>query len=141
MEAVSEYQQQALNFLNATSTSVTIKFKTNGDHFKDGVNRDIYRVRIKNKLHSFSFDFGQSVAGTNAGEVPTEYEVLACLHKQEEGIENFEDFCDTFGYEQYNDYGRRNKVAYKTYLAVYKEWENIQKLFTDEQIELLQEIQ
>lgn len=138
------YQQQALDFLNATNTAITIKFKKYGRYFAhDKESRHIYRIRIANKLGSFSFDFGQSIYGTQNNDVPSVYDVLACLTKYDVG--SFEDFCSDFGYEQFveNTNGTRmieNKAAKKTYNAVCKEFENVSKLWSYEQIEQLQEI-
>lgn len=64
---------------------------------------------------------------------PTAYDVLACLTKYDPGT--FEDFCNEFGYDT------DSKKAEKTYNAVLNEWQNIQALFSDSEIEELQEIQ
>jgi hypothetical protein len=64
---------------------------------------------------------------------PTSYDVLACLQKYDVG--NFEDFCAEFGYNT------DSRKAEKTYNAVCEEFKNIQTLFTDSEIEELQEIQ
>ena len=66
-------------------------------------------------------------------EAPTAYSVLACLQKYDFGT--FEDFCSEFGYDT------DSRTAEKTYKAVLDEWLNVQKLFTDKEIEILQEIQ
>lgn len=66
-------------------------------------------------------------------ETPTAYDVLACLQKYDVGT--FEDFCGEFGY--YTD----SKTAEKTYKAVINEYTSVCKLFTDAEIEQLQEIQ
>jgi hypothetical protein len=63
---------------------------------------------------------------------PTAYDVLACLTKNEVGT--FEDFCSEFGYDT------DSKKAEKTYNAVVNEYLNVCKLFTDAEIEQLQEI-
>jgi hypothetical protein len=67
------------------------------------------------------------------GEAPTPYDVLACLTKYDPGT--LEDFCSEFGYDT------DSKKAEKTYLAVKDEWQNVCALFTDAEIEALQEIQ
>lgn len=142
METSTDYNQQALDFLNATNTSFSAKYKGHGKHFSDDKSgRDIYRITLKNDLHTFRFDFGQSFMNSNLGGTPpTAYDVLACLTKNDP--ESYEDFCENYGYEQFNDaYTGRNKQSYKTYLAVVNEFNNVEKLFTGEQIELLQEIQ
>jgi hypothetical protein len=135
----TDYQKQAIDFLNATNTSFTTKYKTHGKHFADDtVGRDIYRCKLKNDLHSYSFDFGQSIA--NQGTPPTAYDVLACLQKYDP--DTYEYFCDEFGYDRYDTFtGRKNKIAVKIYNSVCREWEAIEKLFSQEQIEILQEIQ
>lgn len=134
METVNEHQKQALDFLNATSTSLTIKFKKYGPHFEgDKQSRNIYRCRLKNELGSYNFNFGQSIDGTQKGEAPSAYDILTCLTKYDPV--SFEDFCSDFGYDS------DSRSAEKIYKAVAKEWKAIDKLFTSEQIELLQEIQ
>lgn len=131
----TDYQKQAIDFLNATSTSFEAKFKTHDFYFADDKEqRDIFRVTLKNKLHTYRFNFGQSISkSTGDGQnKPTPYDVLACLEKYE--VTTFEDFCINYGYD--ND----SRKAYKIYKAVLREWKNIEKLFTPEQIETLQEI-
>ena len=63
---------------------------------------------------------------------PTSYDVLASVTKYEVGT--FDDFCSEYGYDT------DSRKALKTYKAVLREWKNIEKLFTAEQIEELQEI-
>lgn len=64
---------------------------------------------------------------------PSAYSVLACLTKYDPGT--FENFCSEFGYDT------DSKKAESIYNAVKDEWRNIQSLFNDSEIELLQEIQ
>lgn len=63
---------------------------------------------------------------------PTNYDILACLQKYDVG--SFEDFCSEFGYDE------DSRKAEKTYNAVCKEYEAVDRLFGDI-IEQLQEIQ
>ena len=63
---------------------------------------------------------------------PTAYDVLACLTKNDPGT--FEDFCSEFGYDE------DSRKAEKIYNAVLDEWKNVCVLFTDGEIEQLQEI-
>jgi len=65
-------------------------------------------------------------------KAPTPYDILAGLQNYEVG--SFENFCDDF------DYNIDSKKAEKTYNAVLKEWQGVQKLWSDEEIALLQEI-
>ena len=63
---------------------------------------------------------------------PTAYDVLACLTKYDVGT--FEDFCSEFGYDE------DSKTADKIYTTVCREFDNVCKIWTDVEIELLQEI-
>ena len=65
-------------------------------------------------------------------ELPTSYDILACLTKNEVG--SFDDFCANYGYS--ND----SKTAEKIYNAVVEEYENVCRIWSDDEIELLQEI-
>lgn len=132
METSTDYPKQALDFLNATNTSLTIKHKSYGKHFAgDDQNRHIFRCRLANDLGSYNFDFGQSVS--LGSTPPTAYDILSCLEKYDCG--SFEDFCGEFGYDT------DSRTAEKTYKAVCKEVDAVNRLFTSEQIEQLQEIQ
>lgn len=127
----TDYQKQAIDFLNATSTSFDVAFKKHDFYFPDDKEqRDIFRITLKNKLHTYRFNFGQSVS--NTGITPKPYDVLACLTNYDPGT--FENFCGDYGYDI------DSRKAYKTYKAVLKEWKNVERLFTPEQIKLLQEI-
>lgn len=131
----TDYNKQATDFLNATSTSFQATFKKHDFYFDgDKEQRDIFRVTLKNKLHTYRFNFGQSINNStgSGGNKPTPYDVLACVTKYEAG--SFDDFCSDYGYD--ND----SRKAHKIYKAVLREWKNIEKLFTPEQIETLQEI-
>ena len=66
-------------------------------------------------------------------EAPNEYNVLACLQKYDIGT--FEDFCDEFGYDT------DSKTAEKTYNAVCDEYKQLCAIFSDDEMEQLQEIQ
>ena len=63
---------------------------------------------------------------------PTAYDVLACLTKYDP--DTFENFCSDYGYDE------DSRKAEKIYNAVVEEWRNVCALFTDEEIEQLQEI-
>lgn len=66
-------------------------------------------------------------------KAPTAYDVLACLTKYDPGT--FENFCSEFGYDT------DSRKAEKTHIAVLDEWKNICMLYSDSEIEQLQEIQ
>ena len=64
---------------------------------------------------------------------PNEYNVLACLQKYDVGT--FEDFCNDFGYDT------DSRTAEKTYNAVCDEYKQLCAIFSDDEMEQLQEIQ
>ena len=68
-----------------------------------------------------------------AEAVPSEYDVLACLEKYDVGT--FEDFCSEFGYDE------DSRTAEQIYIAVIKEYKDLTRIFTEEQMEELSEIQ
>lgn len=63
---------------------------------------------------------------------PSAYDVLAGITKYDPGT--FENFCSVYGYDV------DSRKAYKTYKSVMREWKNVEKLFTQDEIELLTEI-
>lgn len=66
-------------------------------------------------------------------EIPDLYSVLTCLTKYDPGT--FENFCAEYGYDE------DSRRADKTYHAVVEEFRYMQILFSDSDLELLQEIQ
>lgn len=64
--------------------------------------------------------------------VPTAYDVLSCLQKSDP--ETFHDFANEFGYDE------DSRKAEEIYRAVVKEWRNVERFFTAEEITELQEI-
>ena len=64
--------------------------------------------------------------------VPSVYNVLACLTKYDPGT--FEDFCSEYGYDE------DSRTAEQIYFAVQKEYAQLTKLFTPEQMEELADI-
>lgn len=63
---------------------------------------------------------------------PSDYSILACLQKYDVGT--FEDFCGDFGYDT------DSRKAEKIYFAVQKEYSELVRLFTEEELEELREI-
>lgn len=64
--------------------------------------------------------------------VPTEYDILACLTKDDPGT--FSDFCFEYGYSD------DSIKARNIYFAVQKEWSDLRRIFTKKQLEELAEI-
>lgn len=129
---MKNYQQDAIDTLAQMGVKFTTSFIKHGLHFADDKEaRDIYRVTFSRNGNRFSLRFGQSLS--NTGIAPTAYDVLTCLQKNDP--DNFENFCSDFGYDQ------NSLSAEKIYKAVVKEYAEVNKFFTTEEIETLQEIQ
>lgn len=163
---MSEYQEQALDFLKRCNAKMNISFGYIGRNEtwdNDKTKREVYRVTITTPRGEYSFWFYDSIynyerkinidkklrlsnairygiTGRQAADlrkerktlVPTEYDVLACLTKYEPGT--FRDFCYYCGYDD------DSIKAQKIYFAVQEEYENLRRLFTPEQMDLLSEI-
>lgn len=93
--------------------------------------RHIFKVQLKRGRKSYTFEFGQSIA--NGVQEPTLYDVLTCLQKYDVG--SFEDFCGEFGYDE------DSRTAERTYKAVVKEFEAMERLFNSDELEVLSYIQ
>jgi hypothetical protein len=149
---MNEYKKQANDFLEATGTTCTITLVGKGFHFPDDEEkRDIYSVTLSNSRGEYRFEFGDSLHNSRKRDTrghssyqpgikkadrwqkPDAYSILACLTKYDPYT--FESFCADYGYNE------DSRKALDTYLAVQKEWEAVQRLFTNDQIELLAEIQ
>lgn len=131
------YKQQAEQFLTDTKTTLEIvkaipqkKPLWCKDGEKHGIN---YWVTLKNDRHSYSFNYWGSIADAEKDTKPTAYSILACLSYTPS--ENFEDFCDNFGYET------DSITALKTFEAVQEQEKNLEKLFTVAELTKMAEIQ
>ena len=82
---------------------------------------------------NINWDFGKANDKIILPTKPTPYDVLSCLTTYEEG--SVKDFCGEYGYNE------DSCKAHKTYDAVRDEYINIERLFSKEEIDLLQEIQ
>ena len=66
-------------------------------------------------------------------KIPNAYTILTCLTKYDPGT--FQDFCSEFGYDT------DSRKAEKTYHAVMKEYSDLSKIFSVEELEEMSEIQ
>jgi len=156
-----EYEEQAKQFLKNTGTEFSFKFLRNGLYFEDDKDaRDIYEITLKRGDRSFIFSFGQSIACSGRFIVydngikrsntkilktgiqcirnkefrePTAYDILACITKYP--VEEFKDFCKEYGYDS------DSRKAEKIFNAVKNEYENLERLFNAEELEMLRRIQ
>lgn len=63
---------------------------------------------------------------------PNAYDILAAVEKSDPGT--FDDFCSEFGYNT------DSRAAVRTYFAAQKEYADLARIFTAEQLEMLAEI-
>jgi len=134
----SEYCMQAINFLLDTETTcdITLIGKDAPSWSKSRVNK--YSVTLKNKRHSYTFNFWDSISNTEKNKSArfNFYSILACLSFYTP--ESFDDFCSEFGYEFKNE--SEYIKAKQTHLDCLDQQKNLKKLFTAEQLEKLSEI-
>lgn len=158
---MSEYQEQALEFLKTCNATMQIAFSHIGknENWKDNELREIYNFTITTTRGSYSSTFYDCIHHLKRKEqikkslkdiwttpvrdkiamqkeykglFPNEYDILACVQKYDPGI--FEDFCSEYGYDE------DSKTAERIYFACQKEYGGLCKIFTQNQLELLQEI-
>ena len=93
----------------------------------------------KNLIHHIRKDSGYAFMNNGKSDVihypkePTAYDILACLQKYDVG--SFEDFCSDFGYDT------DSRKAEKIYISVVHEYTQLCTLFTDSEMQEMQEIQ
>ena len=125
------YQQQANEFATKHNVKLKINRTTYGYHFEeDEEKRYIFNCTLSRNGKRYTFNFGQSISAKDTP--PTMYDILTCLTKY--NPETFEDFCSEYGYNT------DSINAQKTYKAVKREFNGVNRLFSDI-LEELQEIQ
>ena len=125
----SEYTKQANDFMKKTGTTMKAVYVGHKPYFVDDKeSRDIYRITLKRNGDRYTFRFGQSINDSDGNTPPTLYDVLASITKSDP--ESFSNFCSEYGYNA------DSRKALKTFHAVEKEWENVNRLFNDVMDEL-----
>lgn len=143
---MSKYVKQAEDFLESCNATMDIMYlgtEVNKD-WDEKRERDTYMVNIRTPKGNMQVKFWDSINNTIKNSdfrrlriKPTAYDILSCLQKYDVG--DIEDFMWEFGYEIKNR-GDLKRLQ-DTYNAVVKEYQDICRCFTPEQIEAMQEIQ
>lgn len=133
MKYITEYDAQANNFLALTATTLEITRIEIVDKWLGW--RWKYYCKLRRGHKTYSFPFYDSIANYEKGERPTKYDVLACLDTYDY-INGIEDFANEFGYDLCENYKETEKI----YKACMKQSEKLHGLFTDEELEMLAEI-
>ena len=112
---MTDYQQQALDFLKEAEATMTITRNGSVDGFpfddKDTLPHRRYKVTIERNGSSYTFPFYGSYADWQKDRDPNEYDILACVEKYDVGT--MADFVEEFGYKI---------VDRKSFLRVEKIW-------------------
>lgn len=131
----NEYDLQAKEFLAKTGTIFDFQYLGKATPEWDKINaHDKYQIKLSNKKSTEYFEFYDSLNNSkNIKKSVSAYDVLSVLYP--DYFENFEDFCIAYGYST------DSISAFKTYLAVVDESKKLLRLFTENEIEELCEIQ
>lgn len=167
---LNEYTQQANDFLQKAKAKIKIEFvgaAINQDW--DDQKRNLYKVTLTTPRGQYTFNFWDSIRNTEiccmtvqkyaekrykirygdltvqekiaaqkelkaeqAAAVLDAYDILSVMTKYDPGT--FEEFCSEFGYNE------DSRTAERIYLAVQKEYTQLTRIFTTEQLEEMQEI-
>lgn len=135
---MENYKKQALDFLEQTKTKLEIK-KANYQTPPLWVTEDEdygikYDCQLKNARGVYVFEFWDSIKNKYEHKPkPNAYSVLSAISSQEPDRDYY-NFCKYFGYPP-------NKMAEQIHKAVLDQWENLNRIFTPEELEKLSEIQ
>lgn len=133
MTEETDYEKQALHFLNSTNTEMLIQFLKYGKHFdNDKEDRNIYSFTLSRNGKTYQSEFGDSIQNTMDGVEPNQYDILACLGSS--CPESFEDFCLEYGYD--ND----SISALHTFEACKAEAIGLKTLFNESELQDLSDI-
>lgn len=133
MKYITEYEMQANNFLVATGTTleitrVKITYNWSGKIWQ-------YYCKLRRGHKTYSFPFYDSVVHYIENKRPSKYDILACLETYDY-IDGIKDFANEFGYDIEENYKETEKI----YKVCMKQSEKLHGLFTDEELEMLSEI-
>lgn len=91
-----------------------------------------YWCVLRRGKKQYGFDFWDSIDNKKANKRPNEYDILSCLNTLSEN--NFPDFCDAFGYDT------DSIKALKTFEACQEQDKGLRRIFTDIELEKLNNI-
>lgn len=132
---MTEYEKQAKAFLDKTHTEISISkmpFQKSPNWAKDGKHGIHYIVRISNLKGEYIFDYWGSILDRENMRHPSKYDILASLNGYPT-ITDYYDFCDEFGYKP-------SREVEEIHKEVLKQGKELHKLFSLDELELLQEI-
>ena len=94
--------------------------------------KKLYRKPFSDLSYIEKTQAKKEFAAKKKAAVPSVYDVLVCLTKYDPGT--FEDFCSEYGYSE------DSRTAERVYFAVQKEYTQLARLFTPDEMDELAEI-
>jgi hypothetical protein len=131
-----DYQNQAREFLNKCSATMSITYVGKVKPTWDKYNHNMYTFIIKTRKGQMTGNFYDSRHNTETNTKPTEYDILSCLEKYDVG--SMDEFMSEFGYEIHCVEDMTNFI--NTYNAVVKEYNDVRRCFTEKQIQTMRDI-
>jgi hypothetical protein len=128
--------------MDKLSSEIKVRFVDDGfrPYFDESEEpRQVYRVFLRYNGKNTSFLFGDSLQngydGIMAADKPQEYKntILDIIVSESIQLEDFKDFCESFGYDE------DSRKAYRIYKKCVRQSEKIHKLFSDSELEQLDE--
>lgn len=118
---------------NLVAKTLNIKLKILDQEYRkyfkdDSYWRYVFKVKLSRGRKSYTLTFGQSIL--EGDREPDMYSILSCLTKYDPG--SFENFCADFGYDE------DSRTAKKVYKDVLKEYDAMCRLFSEEELDVLQ---
>ena len=166
-ETKTEYDIQAEKFVESTGIKIVKTYTGHRKYFDDDKERrSCWHITVTRGDNAFSYDFGQSIVDSYAAinregqrminksnsyarciaghlphgikeikRQPSDYSLLACMSMDSYQSDTFEDWCGEFGYDT------DSRKALDTFLKCQKISSDINRFFTDAELEQLQDIQ
>ena len=133
----NSFDDQAKRFTDLTDTTISKVWMDHDYYFQDDTQtRDIYHVKFTCKGKSYAFKFGQRLRDSSTNPQrrvsPTDYDILACLDATNPGT--FEDWCSGCGCDT------DSIKAFELYRGVCKEFEGLNRLYNDAELDMLSEV-
>lgn len=135
---MTDYQKQAQDFLDKCNANMTITLvcRMRNDKWNDTQTRNRYEVTLSTPKGTMVFPFWDSIINTQHHQRPSKYTILACLEKYDVG--SIDDFFNAFGWEINS--GSDVIKFLDTYNETVKQYRDLCRIFTPEQMEMLREI-
>lgn len=141
MITTTDYQQQAIDFLSKTQTTMSVAHTLENncptwDNEKH-IHGNEYKITFKRGKKSASIKFWNSYQDILDGDIPpSAYDVLANIaNGQYDDLLTFDQWCDDYGYNS------DSRKAFRTYQLCVKQAIKLKTIWSAKELELLQEIQ